>query len=82
MNQLRNDLRLRIYNRHNQWHMDAFDLYEMGELSPSEALEDIYTILLNAVLVASFPRGMNVDQLCYVIRKGFAEKLKQDQEQQ
>jgi hypothetical protein len=72
--QLRLDLRKRIFQRLSQWNIDSLELYEMAELSPIEAIEDIYTVLLNHVLTLSKPMDMDVDRLCYVIRRAFAER--------
>jgi hypothetical protein len=80
MNQLRIDLRRRIFQRLTQWTMDSFDLYEMANLSPETAMDDIYTVLLNHVLTCSAPMAMDADRLCYVIRKAFAEREAQSRQ--
>jgi hypothetical protein len=77
MTQLRRDLRRRIYSRLIQWNIDSFDLYDMAELSEEEAMEDIYTILLNNILSSSISMGMDADKLCYVLRRAFAERQAQ-----
>jgi hypothetical protein len=71
VNQVRIDLRKRIFQRLTQWTM------EMAELHPTVAMDDIYTVLLNHVLTCSAPMAIDADKLCYVIRKAFAERQAQ-----
>lgn len=74
ISQLRNDLRKQIYRKLLQWNADAFELYDMAELSDLAAIEDAYTSLLNLVVYASPSMGLDADRLCYVIRKAFEER--------
>ena len=46
MSQLRDDLHRRITERHNQWHRDSVDLYQMAGLKPHHLAQDIFTILM------------------------------------
>ena len=79
MTQLRNDLRKRIFQRLSQWIIDSFELYEMADLHPTEAMNDIYTVLVNHIITCSGPMDIDADRLCYVIRKAFAERQAQSQ---
>jgi len=74
MSELRRDLRKRIYNRLVLWHTDSLSLYEMGELHPQEAIDDIYTVMLNCILTISQAMDMDADKLCYIIRKAYADR--------
>ena len=46
MSQLRDDLHRRITEKHNQWHRDAVDLYQIADLKPHHLAQDVFTILM------------------------------------
>lgn len=69
MSQLRSDLQNRIKERHDQWVMDAMNLYQMGELKPSQCANDVVEVLTYQIVWLLDHYNVDMDEYIRGLRK-------------
>ena len=67
MSQLRDDLHRRITERHNQWHNDSVDLYQMAGLRAHHLAQDVFTILMVEIVGYCFRFNLEPEEIADAI---------------
>ena len=74
MSQLRDDLHRRITERHNQWHRDSVDLYQMAGMRAHHLAQDVFTILMVEIVGYCHQFNLEPEEISDAInvaRRGF-----------
>jgi hypothetical protein len=78
--QIRRDLHNRIDDRLHKWVKDSCQLYEMADLLPSEAVEDMLISLFTALCAFAAAYELDPDEVILHFRRALAISMRKHEE--